>query len=167
MQGPDERLFEDDLSSAGFRMGVANRQWGLPDQDVLPQQPVWPARILWIAAAPREGAPDRFYILIDAAGYRSVPPTGTFWDPNTKSRLDLSKRPKGKNGSKVAMVFRIDWPPHDKGSAFYHPYDRVAVQDHSQWPAQLPNLVWDSNRTIVDYLSEFYTLLSSENYLGV
>ena len=164
MEQPDQRLFEEDLLSAEFRSGLAKGQWDLPGQDLLPDGLAWPNIVLWIVAAARPNAPDRFYVLLDAAGYRSVPPTGTFWDLNTKSVLDLSKRPKGKPGSRVAKVFRTDW---NSGSAFCHPYDRVAAQGHPNWAAEQPHLVWTSNHTIVDFLEEFHSLLNSGDYVGV
>ena len=87
MEKPDQGLFEEDLRSAEFLIGATKGLWGLPAPDVLAEQPPWPKRILWIAAVPRENAPDRFYILLDVSGYRSVPPTGTFWDPSTRGML--------------------------------------------------------------------------------
>jgi hypothetical protein len=169
MEKPDERLLEEDLLSAEFLIGAAKGQWGLPAPEVMAEQPPWPNRILWISAAPRPDSPDRFYILLDFSGYRSVPPTGTFCDPKTRCMLDLSKRPKGRKDSRFAKVFRTDWPgpPYGVGgSAFYHPYDRVAAQTHAAWPGEQPHLIWTSNHTIVDYLAEFHTLLNSEDYLG-
>jgi hypothetical protein len=163
LEGPDQRLFKADLLSAEFRNGVINGWWGLPEEDVLPDEMAWPQRILWMAAAARAQAPDRFYVSLDVAGYRSVPPTGTFWDPATKAALDVAKRPKGKDGSRFAKVFRTDW----NNAAFYHPYDRVAAQGHAQWEKEQPHLVWTSNHTIVDYLTEFHSLLQSADYLGV
>ena len=169
MKKPDQCLFEEDLLSVEFRIGVSKGQWGLPDADVLPNQPDWPKMVLWIAAATRANSPDRFYLLLDLAGYRSVPPTGTFWDPSTKCMLDFSKRPKGRPDSRFAKIFRMDWPgsPQEHGSAFYHPYDRVAIQGHAEWPKQQPHFVWTSDRTIVDYLEEFHALLNLEDYIGV
>src|SRR6478752_7004997 len=109
MQHPDQRLFDDDLLSVAYRTGVMRGRWdrshgGLPSVDLL-----WPTVIFWIAAAPRAGAPDRFFVRLDAGGYRSVPPTGTFWDPATTAALEFTKRPKGKPDSRVAKVFRTDW----------------------------------------------------------
>lgn len=164
MEAPDERLFREDLQSADFINGVAKGQWGMPSTDALPADLVWPKVVLWIAAAARPNSPDRFYVVLDAAGYRSVPPTGTFWDLSEKSTLGHAKRPKGKPNSRVAMVFRTDW---NNGTAFYHPYDRVAAQGHADWPAAQPHLVWNSNHTIVDFLNEFHLLLNSGDYLGV
>ena len=150
--------------SAEFRIGVAKDKWGLPEPNVLPRQPDWPKRVFWIAAAPRTASPERFYISLDIAGYRSVSPTGTFWNPSTGCMLDPSKRPKGKPDTRFAKVFRTDW---EQGTAFYHPYDRVAAQGHPDWPKQHPHLVWSSNHTIVDYLEELHALLNSEDYIGI
>lgn len=164
MEKPDQRLFEADLSSADFRNGVAKGFWNLAGVDVLPDGLPWPNRVLWMSAAARANGPTLFHVQLDLSGYRSVPPTGTFWDPSTKSVLDFSKRPKGKTGSRFAMVFRTDW---ESGSAFYHPYDRVAAQGHPKWPTEQPHLVWTSDHTIVDYLEEFHSLLQCGDYLGV
>ena len=164
MEPPDKRLFEVDIGSGEFRNGVVNEWWDLPDEGTLPAEMTWPQTILWIAAAEREGAPDRFYVSLDLAGYRSAAPTGTFWDPATKFMLDSAKRPKGRPESRFAKVFRTDWKG---GRTFYHPYDRVAAQEHPTWPTTLSHLVWTADRTIVDYLVEFHALLNSGDYLGI
>lgn len=164
MQAPDEGMFASDFQSAEFRIGVMKRFWGLPDADLMPEGLVWPQVILWIAAAVRPNSPERFYVALDAAGYRSVPPTGTFWDPVTKSMLSTEMRPKGKPESRVARVFRTDW---ESGTAFYHPYDRRAAQSHPNWTTEQAHLVWTKNHTIVDYLEEMHKLLNSGDYLGV
>ena len=164
MDRPDKRVFEADVASAEFRNGVVNGWWGLPDTAFLPDEMTWPLTILWITAAAREGAPDRFYVSLDLEGYRTAAPTGTFWDPATKSILDCAKRPRGTPGSRFEKVFRTDWKG---GRAFYHPYDRVAAQGHSKWPLTQPHLIWTANHTIVDYLMEFHALLNSGDYLGI
>ena len=164
MDKPDQRLFEADLASAEFRAGSLKGTWGLVGADILSEQPAWPMRVLWISAAPRPNAPDRYYVRLDLSNYRTVAPTGTFWDPNTKDMLDLAKRPKGRPNSRFAMVFRTDW---EGGRAFYHPYDRVAAQGHPNWPREQPSLIWDSNHTIVDLLEEFHSLLNCGDHLGL
>jgi hypothetical protein len=164
METPDQRLFEEDILSAEFRAGVLKGFWDVAAAEALPPALVWPARILWLAAAARPNAPEHFYIQIDVAGYRTVAPTGTFWDPDTNSVLDLTKRPKGKPESRCAKVFRTDWKG---GAAFYHPYDRVATSDHPQWKTDQPNKIWTSAHTIVDYLDEFHSLLNGGEYIGV
>jgi hypothetical protein len=164
MDKPDQRLFEADLASAEFRAGVQKGYWGLPGADILPEQPTWPLRIVWVGAASRTEAPNRFYLRLDLADYRTVPPTGTFWDLRTGTMLEAAKRPKGKNGTRVAKVFRTDW---EGGQAFYHPYDRVAAKGHQQWTTEQSSLIWDSNHTIIDYLEEIHSLLNSGDYIGL
>jgi hypothetical protein len=164
MDKPDQRLFEADLASAEFRAGALKGSWGLAGTDVLPQQPEWPLRNLWVQAAPRTGAPGRFHLQLDLEGYRTVSPTGTFWDPSTEISLAHDKRPKGKKDSRCAKVFRTDW---EGGRAFYHPYDRLAAAGHQQWTTEQPSLIWDCAHTIVDYLEEIYSLLNSGDYLGL
>ena len=163
MDTPDKRLFQADLVSAEFRNGVVRGWWGLPDTEILPANLTWPQTILWIAAPARENAPVRFLLSLDVAGYRSVSPTGTFWDPVQKAVLDVAERPKGKPGSRFAKVFRTGW----NNAAFYHPYDRVAAQGHPRWQETQPHLIWTNTHTIVDYLVEFHALLQSGDYLGV
>jgi hypothetical protein len=163
MEKPDQSLFYEDLRSAEFLIGEAKGLWGLPSPELVPEDLKWPKVILWITAGPRPNSPDRFYLLLDVDGYRSVPPTGTFWDPAKKSVLENSKRPKGKSDSRFAKVFRTDWKD---GSAFYHPYDRVAADGHP-WATEQPHLVWTSNHTIVDFLEEFHSLFNTGDYVGV
>ena len=83
MDKPDQRLFEADIASAEFRAGALKGYWGLVGTDVLPKQPEWPLRILWVQAVPRAEAPGRYYLKLDLDGYRTVSPTGTFWDAGT------------------------------------------------------------------------------------
>ena len=157
MKSPSQRLFEADLRSADFRSGVLKAYWDVAEVD-------WPQVILWVGAAPRTGAPDRYHVALNLEGYRAAAPTGTFWDPATDAMLDTARRPKGKANSRFAKVFRTDW---EDGKAFYHPYDRVAADSHSDWRMQQPHLVWTSEHTIVDYLEEIRSLLNSDEYDGV
>jgi hypothetical protein len=164
MDAPDQRLFEADIADAAFLIGARKRFWGLAAADLVPPELVWPRRILWLAAAPLPNSSDRFYLLLDLAGYRTASPTGAFWDPATKAALALGKWPKGKGGSRFAKVFRTDWAG---GRAFYHPYDRVTAQSHPQWTTEQPHLIWSAKLTIVDYLEEFHGLLQGSDYVGV
>lgn len=164
MDKPDHRLFEADIASAEFRAGAQKGYWGLAGTDVLAEQPAWPIRILWIRPAARMEAPNCFYMRLNLEGYRTVSPTGTFWDLATGEALEAAKRPKGRANSRFAKVFRTDWKD---GVAFYHPYDRVAIEGHDKWPTEQPSLIWDANHTIVDYLEEFHSLLNSGDYLGL
>jgi hypothetical protein len=164
MKDPDQRLFEEDLVSAEFRTGAEKGFWGSDGTDILPHGAVWPNVILWIAAPERASAPTRFYLALDAAGYRAASPTGTFWNPDTKAVLEVPKRPKGKPGSRFAKVFRTDW---EGGRAFYHPYDRFAAKGHPNWKTEQPHLIWTADHTIVDFLEEFHSLFGSGDYVGL
>jgi len=163
MTQPDQRLLEADLTAAEYLIGEHKAKWGgLGGVDA--GQVAWPEVVFWLAPARRPNTPERFYIRLDCKGYRSVSPTGSFWDPKSGAALPFEFRPKGRPGSRVAMVFRTDW---EGGRAFYHPYDRVASQSHPDWRAQQPHLIWKPELTITDFLQEFHALLQVEDYLGV
>lgn len=164
MKSPEQRLFESDCQSAEFLAGVARGRWGLATAELVPETIVWPKVVVWLGAAPRPGAPECYYVLLDMTGYRNVQPTGTFWDPATQATLAVGRRPQGASNSRFAKVFRTDW---QEGKAFYHPYDRLAASTHPDWVTAQPHLVWDSEHTIVDYLEEFSSLLHCGEYLGV
>jgi hypothetical protein len=78
MLPPDQRLFEADVQSAPYRIGVAKGLWAVAGADVLPDGAAWPKAFFWMAAAPRANAPERFYVALDLSGYRFVAPSGTF-----------------------------------------------------------------------------------------
>lgn len=159
MECPDEALFRFDLTSAAYRAGVVKGLWGYQDGSD------WPFAVFWMAATQRDRSPDRYFVRLDLTGYRTKPPTGRLWDPQTRSGLDFSRYPQGAPNSRFARVFRTDWGESHR--AFYHPYDRVAADSHSEWRQQLPHLIWTSDHTIVDFLEEFQSLLTSGEYVGV
>ena len=166
MLPPDQRLFEADLQSAPYRIGVTKGRWAQAEAEALPDGAAWPKVFFWMATAPRASAPDRFYVGLDVSGYPGVAPTGAFWDPVKKTPLEFAKWPKGKPSSRFAMIFRTTGF-NGCGRAFYHPYDRVATQGHAEWPQQQPHLIWSNSHTIVDYLEEFQSLFTSGDYVGV
>lgn len=168
MLPPDQRLLETDLKLAEYRDGAKKGLWGQADAAALPAGgAVWPNGYFWMAATPRRAAPDRFYVALNLAGYRAVPPTGAFWDPEKKQTLELGKWPKGKAGSRFALVFRTDGFTF-AGRAFYHPYDRSPLSDHPEWgKTEHLQWVWGPSHTIVDYLEEFQSLLTCGDYVGV
>jgi hypothetical protein len=147
-------------------MGVAKGLWGQAEVETVPNDAGWPNAYFWMAAAPRPNTPGRFYVALDLSGYRSASPTGAFWDPEKKSPLDFAKWPKGKGGSRFAMVFRTTGF-NGCGKAFYHPYDRVARIGHHEWPKQQPHLIWSDTHSIVDYLEEFQSLFTTGDFVGV
>lgn len=164
MKKPDQRAFEADVDDADFQIGVVKGMWGLAEVSLGPDGMTWPKVLLWVASAARPNLPDRYYLLLDLENYRMVAPTGPFWDVTRRQPLPAEQWPKGKPGSRVAKVFRTDWK---KCTALYHPYDRTANHDHTQWKTEQPHLIWDSQHTIVDYLNEVHGLLNCGDYTGV
>ncbi len=154
----DEECFLDHLTRFDFLQGEEAGKWGqLKDEAVR-----WPNAVIWIAAPPREGAPDRFHFYFNLAQYPKSGPTAFLWDPETRSKLDTSKWPKGTND--IHMAFRATW---NNADAIYVPWDRLAAAGHPDWLVQHAGLLWAPNYTIVNYLRPTYDLLQSEDYHGV
>lgn len=160
---PDQRRFQADIQDGPFLAGVADGRWGRPD-DIMTAGIAWPQVLLWVAAAARNGSPDRFYLLLDCQGYPGQGPTGAFWDSANRCPLPAASWPKGKGQGQVAAVFRPDW---EGGRALYHPFDRVTAGKHADWPAKYPHLLWDGRRTILDLLGMVHGLLNCNDYQGV
>jgi hypothetical protein len=158
---PDQRALEVDLGGGPFRIGVAEGRWDVGESSIVPKELIWPRRIFWVRAAPREKAPNRFYFCFDFANYPIDAPTGTCWDAESKQTLAIEKRPKGTG--QVGKVFRTDW---EDGRALYHPYDRVAATSHTEWAGKYPYKIWTRGHTVVDLLTEIYVLLQSKEYTG-
>ena len=157
------RLLEADFQRAEFKIGTAKGQWGfareISDAD-------FPFVYIWIQATPYNcDSPQRLLIRWDIAEYNGVPPTGAFWDDEKKNFLLPEKWPKGRHGSPVAAVFKVEgWAAPGKG--FYHPYDRQARLNHNDWPTQNPQHIWTEDSTLTDFLIVLHHLLNCEDYLG-
>jgi len=164
MDAPDKRQFYADCESAAFRAGVLRGQWDFAEAACVPEADSWPKAYFWLKAMPREQSPDRYYVIVDGEGYRTVSPTATFWDPDAKAALADGARPTFRPGSRAAKIFRTDW---EQGRAFYHPYDRVAASGHPNWRTEIPSVIWTEDHTIVDFLAAFQPLLQGGDYLGV
>ena len=167
MLAPDQRLFESDLQSAEYRNGVAKGLWDQADGAALPDDAAWPNAYFWMAAAPRTGAPDRYYVALNLSGYRSVPPTGPFWDPVKKQTAGVWQMAEGqaeqpvRDGVQDGRIFR------GRYARFITRTTARRYQDHPQWRTEQPHLVWTSSHTIVNYLEEFQSLLTCGDYIGV
>lgn len=157
-----QRLLEADLESAEFKIGVAKGHWGLV-KDVCETD--WPHVWIWVRAAPRPQSPDRFIVRWALDNYKSTSPTGGFWDVASQNFLPKTNWPKGKPGSLVAMVFKVDgWAA--PGTGFYHPYDRLARHGHEEWPAKHPQRIWTEKNSITDFVILVHRWLNCEDYLG-
>jgi hypothetical protein len=92
----------------------------------------------------------RLVIRLDCAGYPSQAPAGCLWDPASGLPLATEHWPIG---GRAESVFRKDWSPSN-GGAPYLACDRVAINTHPDWPSTLIGRIWNSSRTIYDYLEQ-------------
>jgi len=161
MESPAAMRLCTDLASARFLAGVADGVWKRIEGDTI----VWPFAVFWVAAEARDKSPTGYHFKFDFTGYPLVPPTGTFWDPQSDGELAHGKRARGTG--RVEKIFRVDWPDPNPGSALYYPYDRRGSGDHESWKREMPYWVWDEKHTIVDVLSVIHELLNSDEYKGV
>jgi hypothetical protein len=152
---PDRLLIEQDLAAPEFRCGQAEGRW----HHVATH---WPHVVIAVAAPERANAPTEFGFRFDCTGYRQTPVTAQPWDTSAGAPLPPPRWPSGN--SIVTSVFRPDWKG---GVCLYLPCDRVALEGHSDWPAQYPNRVWQPARGIVCYLEQIYDLLNQSGYTGI
>lgn len=157
-----QRLLEADLQQAAFVMGVAAGKWSLSEPVT---EEAWPFVYTNVQAAARANSPAQWLVRWDLAGYTDQSPTGAFWDKGANSFVAPDKWPKGRPGSVVASVFKVDgWAAPGRG--FYHPYDRQARHGHNDWPRDNPQFVWTSKDTLTDFLRLVHRWLNCDAYLG-
>ena len=130
----DERVFREHVSSDQFTDRVERGNWRVVG-DI-----EWPHVLIAVSAAPRDGAPEEFFLRFNLAGYPNSAPTATPWDPQKGDVLGEEQRPKG---DRVGLVFRSDW---EGGIALYAPFDRVALNSHGDWKSRYPRQTWDARK---------------------
>lgn len=161
-QSTAQRLLLEDIQRTEFRIGQSKGQWRLAREVT---EASWPYVFTWIQAASRATGPDQFLVRWDVAGYGSQSPTGAFWDEPQNQFLEPVKWPKGRAGSPVAAVFKVEgWAAPGRG--FYHPYDRLARAGHDHWATDNPQYIWTTQNTLTDFISLVHRWLNSEDYLG-
>lgn len=152
---PDERVFRKHVNSARFQEGIERGRWRIVG-DI-----AWPIVMIAISAGTRKGAPSEYVLRFDLNGYPKTAPTATPWNPTTEDVLEGSLRPKGE---RVGHVFRTDW---ENGRALYAPFDRVALQSHSDWRRQHPRRTWDSSKDLAWILKALHEMLNNDDYTGI
>lgn len=146
---PDEQSLCADLMSARFLSGEDRNRWQFC-------QLQWPYLFVNVVAND-----DQAYMLrLNCLGFPNSPPTGTFWDLTTNSRLSFDKWPKGSE--RLRLAFRPDWK---NGDALYIPCDRESMAGHDGWVAQYPQLIWKPAKGISHYLEVIHELLQSRDYV--
>ena len=152
---PDERVFREHVTSARFQEGLARGRWWIVG-DI-----AWPVVLVAVAAAPRDSAPSEYVLRFDLTGYPETAPTATPWNPATEEVLERELRPKGE---RVGHVFRTDW---ENGKALYAPFDRVALNSHSDWRTQYLRRAWDSSKDLAWLLQILHEMLNNDDYTGI
>ncbi|MDO6435745.1 hypothetical protein Q4E93_34340 [Flavitalea sp. BT771] len=152
---PDIAIFNQHMSGAGFQVGLDKGMWGVPDND--PERPTWPYIIIWIKAAIKENAPDKFFFRFTLDGYPSNAPSACPWDNDKQVVLNISEWPKG--GIVTTSIFKTGWP-----IALYAPCDRLAIAGHANWEKEYPDLWWRSTDKIEKYLHFIHRNLNSADY---
>ena len=152
---PDERAFREHLTSARFQEGVTRGRWWIVG-DV-----GWPVVLVAVTAAPRDSAPSKYVLRFDLTGYPEMAPTATPWNQTTGDVLGQELRPKGES---VGHVFRTDW---EDGKALYAPFDRVALNSHSNWKTQYRRRAWDSSKDLTWLLQILHEMLNNDDYTGI
>jgi hypothetical protein len=151
---PDQRNFEQQSQRATFLAGVRRGSWNI-------ENVTWPTIDLSISAAPRVGAPARYWLRCDFSNFPADAPTATPWDPEANVKLAANKRPKGEF---VAVVFRSDW---EDGRALYAAYDRVALAGHQNWVTECQRTAWDGTQDLTWWVLRIWELLNDDDYLGI
>ncbi len=146
---PDERALRAALDSPAFRSGVDGGRWRLISLD-------WPVAVFVVFAAARHDSPGNYGLRLDLTRYPQQAPTGSLWDLERDDWLASDERPKG---GLAEHVFRTDW---ENGRATYAPWDRVALEGHSEWARQHPQDTWHPGRGIGFILSRVHSVLHAD-----
>lgn len=145
---PDEQSLRADLASARFLSGEDRNRWQFKKLE-------WPFAYINVIARDRR----EYTLRLDCSGFPTTPPTGTFWDLSTTSKLTFDKWPQG--GERLQLAFKPGWK---NGDALYIPCDRESIVGHDCWFAQYPQLIWKPVKGITHYLEVVHELLQSRDY---
>lgn len=156
---PDLISFNKHIADPSFQLGVEQSKWGILNNS--DERPEWPFVLIWIAAAERNKAADRYYFKFDLGNYPAVAPNIGLWKPETNTSLPALERPKGSGN--VSMIFRSNWLD---GSHLYAPYERTALQTHPDWPSAYPDLMWKPTDKIHKIVNDLHINLNSTEYHG-
>lgn len=158
---PQTHLFNAHIQSYAYEIGELKGQWGVVDFD--PLHPAWPVVLLWVAASPKSGKPDRYYFRFDFTGYPATAPTACPWNPEKNEKLVYADWPRG--GPMINSVFNTGW---NGGNSLYAPCDRGGdLPGHPNWANEHPVYYWKPNFTFITYLKFLHEILNSGDYQHV
>ena len=141
---PELQALEAHLASGRFKAGAARSRWRLVKIE-------WPYAFIEVAA--RDGR--WICIRFDCTGYPVRPPQGMPWDFRSQQPLPSEKWPRG---GRVSQVFNHGWK---NGAALYIPCDREAIIGHENWYRELPHLIWQPARGLLQYIEAIHEVLHS------
>lgn len=142
--GTELYALESHLAGGRFKAGAARGRWRLVGLQ-------WP--YAFVEVSTRDGR--WICIRFDCAGYPSSPPQGTPWDYASQQPLPSGLWPRG---GRVSKVFNHGWK---NGIALYIPCDRVAIEGHANWNRELPHLIWNPNKGLLQYIEAIHEILHS------
>ena len=151
----DERAFLEHVAGVPFVDGVERGRWRIVGERD------WPHVLIALTAAPSETGPSEFFLRFDLTGYPASAPTATPWAQDTDQILPLELRPKGE---RLSRIFRTDWK---HGTALYAPFDRVALNSHSNWRRRPSIRTWDATKDLAWILRYLGELLNGPDYTGI
>ena len=140
----EQQAIQAHLASGRFLAGVARHRWRLA-------KITWPHVYVEIASRDMRQICIRF----DCTGYPQRPPQGAPWNLSTDAPLTANLWP---SGGRVSKVFNHGWKG---GAALYIPCDREAIEGHSNWNQELPHLIWNPVRGLLQYIEALHEVLSS------
>lgn len=140
----EQQAMEAHLASGRFLAGATRKRWRL-------------VRISWPHVYVEVTARDMREICIrfECTGYPNRAPQGTPWDISTDAPLAAHLWP---TGGRVSKVFNHGWK---SGAALYIPCDREAIEGHDNWRQELPHLIWNPSKGLLQYIEAIHEILSS------
>lgn len=146
----NELALRHDLASLSFKVGERRNKWKLCGLK-------FPFALFSVTAAHRPESPEAFLLRVDCTGYPASAPTSQLWHGALDAALPEEQRPHDAQG--VLLAFK-QWQP-----CLYHPVDRIALEQHSDWQNQHSDKIWTPAKNIIFLLETVYDLLHSTEYL--
>lgn len=101
---PDEQSLRADLASARFLSGEDRNRWQFKKLE-------WPFIYINVIARDKREYPLR----LNCCGFPTTPPTGTFWDLSTNSKLSFDRWPQGGERLQTGLQAQLE----DRGGALH------------------------------------------------
>lgn len=152
---PAERVFRAHLDQGPFQSGVDRGRWRMVSVN-------WPCAVIAVRAGERDNSPSEYAFRFELSNYPASPPSACPWNETNNSILEFNSWPGGQG--RIPAAFRPDWK---NGSCLYLPCDRYSIEGHNGWISQHPEMIWNPQGDITQYLKIIYDLLNSEDYTGV